>query len=472
MRKAKILATLGPASASPEVVSRLIECGADAFRFNFSHDTHVEHRARLGVARSCAERSGRHIPMVQDLQGAKIRVDLADRGPVLLSDEDEVFLSAEPDVGLPDTIRVRYPPLCEDVKPGEPILFDDGKIVLEAEAVLPPKIRCRVRVGGLLRDRKGMNLPGTRTSLSPFTDKDREDLAAGIEMGFDWVALSFVQSADDIRVMRAEMDRLGRQVPVIAKLERPAAVDHLEEILDEADAVMVARGDLGIEIPVQRVPVVQKRVIEAANRKGVTVITATQMLESMTERTTPTRAEVTDVANAVYDGTDVVMLSGETATGGYPMEAARMMREIILEAESFPEAYTPCFKSFSSESSAEDGTTAHLAAQASRDMDIKAICVYTQSGRTAALISKFRPQVDIYAFCPLPDIVTRVGLLWGVTPVAFPLFERSDGLLTAMNEYIFSKGVARPGELVAIAFGSPIPARCPSNMLRLHEVVV
>ena len=472
MQKAKILATLGPASGTPATMRRLIDAGADAFRFNFSHGTHEEHRRLFAAARVCAREAGRHIPLVQDLQGPKIRVDLAGGTPVELAEGDAVFLVGDPEAADAKCIRVAYPSLCEDLRTGEPVLLDDGKIVLEVVEVTGDRVQCKVRVGGLLRDGKGVHLPGTRTSLSPISEKDRADLAVGLEMGFDWVALSFVSSVEDIRLLRAEMDRLGRRVPVIAKLERPAAIDHLEEIAREADALMVARGDLGIELPVQRVPVIQKQVIETANRLGVPVITATQMLESMTVTTTPTRAEVTDVANAIYDGTDVVMLSAETSIGRHPVESVLTMREVIREAEAYPRGYTRAFTAFSSQETAdEDGTTAHLAVQASRDMAVRAICVFTQSGRTALLASKFRPPVEIYAFCPEPAVVERLGLLWGVVPVPFPRFERSDELILALDRHLADTGLARPGERVAITFGSPPSDKCPSNMLRLHEVV-
>jgi pyruvate kinase len=324
--------------------------------------------------------------------------------------------------------------------------------------------------GGILHDHKGVNLPGTRTSLAPITDKDRADLALGLELGFDFVALSFVQGAADLRLLRAEMDLLGRRVPIIAKLERPLAVDNLEEILDVADAIMVARGDLGIEIKVQRVPVIQKRVIALANRKGIPVITATQMLESMLASTTPTRAETTDIANAVYDGTDAVMLSGETSAGRYPVEAVRMMHGVISEAEDFPEGYTRYSASYADIVGKDEITTAHLAAAAARDMELKAILIYTQSGRTATLVSKFRPRADIFAFCPHENIVNKMGLLWGVTPIRFPLFDYTEGLIEALNREMLHRGYAEPGDLVAITYGSPIPVKNPSNMLKLHQL--
>ncbi|MGE0087465.1 MAG: pyruvate kinase [Desulfococcaceae bacterium] len=469
MRKAKILATLGPSSASKEMIIRMIENGANAFRFNFSHGSYEEHRELYRIARKAAREKSWQAPLIQDLQGPKIRVRLPD-GPVKLKDGDPVFLTPYESEACADTIFVSYPPLCKDVKPDEPVLLNDGKIVLRVLDADSKKVRCRVLVGGLLEDKKGMNLPGTCTTLSPLSDKDRADLRFGLELGFDYVALSFVQSGDDIRLLKAEMDKLGRRIPVIAKLERPLAVQNLEDIIDEADAVMVARGDLGIEIPVEQIPVIQKKIIAAANRRGVPVITATQMLESMMETTTPTRAETTDIANAIYDGTDVVMLSGETSTGKYPAEAVGMMRSIIREAESFPDAYTKFSSSFLKDTVGKEMTTAHLAATAADDIGIRAIVVYTQTGRTATIVSKLRPNADIFAFCPNAEVVRRMGLLWGVTPIPFPVYEYTEGLIEGLNDELLKRGFVQTGDLVAITYGSPIPAKNRSNMLKIHRM--
>jgi pyruvate kinase len=472
MRKAKILATLGPVSSSEEVMRRLVESGANAFRFNFSHGTYEDHRKLYQRARNVAREMGWHISLIQDLQGPKIRVKLSSPGDTIQLDEGmDLYLTSDESLAGSDAIFVGYPPLCDDVRPGEPILLDDGKIALEVLTVEPSRVKCRVRSGGVLRDRKGVNLPYTRTTLSPITEKDREDLAHGLSLGFDYVALSFVQSSEDIRLLQAEMDRLGRRVPVIAKLERPLAVDNLEDITTAADALMVARGDLGIEIRVERVPVIQKKIIAAANRRGIPVITATQMLESMMTAITPTRAETTDIANAIYDGTDAVMLSGETSAGRYPAESVHMMRAIIREAESFPDAYTRFSSSFSFTYTQQDMTTAHLAAIAAKDMNLKAIVVYTQTGKTATLVSKFRPQADILAFCPYEEVINRLGLLWGVTPVPFSIFEYTEGLIEGLNDELLKKGYASRGDMVAITYGSPLPAKSETNILKIHQVM-
>ncbi|MEZ4528360.1 MAG: pyruvate kinase [Desulfobacterales bacterium] len=468
MRKAKILATLGPSSSSKEMIIRLIENGANAFRFNFSHGSYEQHRELYRTARKAAREKAWQAPLIQDLQGPKIRVRVP--GAVRLTQGDSVFLTPHETEAGADTIFVSYPPLCEDVKPEEPVLLNDGKIVLRVLDADSRKVRCRVLVGGLLEDKKGMNLPGTCTSLSPLSEKDLADLRFGMELGFDCVALSFVQSGEDIRLLKAEMDKLGRRIPVIAKLERPLAVQNLEDIIDEADAVMVARGDLGIEIPVEQLPVIQKKIIAAANRRGVPVITATQMLESMMETTTPTRAETTDIANAIYDGSDVVMLSGETSTGKYPAEAVRMMRSIIREAESFPDAYTKFSSSFLKDTVEKEITTAHLAATAADDIGIRAIVVYTQTGRTAAIVSKLRPNADIFAFCPNAEVVRRMGFLWGVTPIPFPVYEYTEGLIEGLNDELLKRGFVQAGDMVAITYGSPIPAKNQSNMLKIHRM--
>ncbi|MEE4357117.1 MAG: pyruvate kinase [Desulfococcaceae bacterium] len=468
MRKAKILATLGPSSSSKEMMIRLIENGANAFRFNFSHGTYEQHRELYRTARKATREKGWQAPLIQDLQGPKIRVSLP--GPVRLEDGDTVFLTADEAEAGNSTVFVSYPPLCEDVGAEEPVLLNDGKIVLRVTDKDSKKVKCRVLVGGLLEDKKGMNLPCTKTTLSPLSEKDLADLRFGMEMGFDYVALSFVQSGEDIRLLKSEMDKLGRRIPVIAKLERPLAVENLENIIDETDAVMVARGDLGIEIPVEQIPVIQKKIIAAANRRGIPVITATQMLESMMETTTPTRAETTDIANAIYDGTDVVMLSGETSTGKYPAEAVHMMRSIIREAEPFTDAYTKFSSSFSDDMQGKEITTAHLAAAAAGDIGIRAIVVYTQTGRTANLISKLRPHTDIFAFCPHAEVVRRMGLLWGITPIPFPVYEYTEGLIEGLNDELLKRGYVQIGDLVAITYGSPIPAKNQSNMLKIHRI--
>lgn len=341
IRKTKIVATVGPASRSDHILSSLIEAGVDAFRFNFSHGSHEEHAEAYDKVRRLARSLGKTIALIQDLQGPKIRVGTLETPEMLVETGAEVLLTSQPVAGGSGRIPIGYEHLEQEVRPNEIILMDDGKLRLEAVAVDSEGVRCRVIQGGVLKPHKGVNFPHTRLSIGSCTPKDIKDLRFGMELGFDVVALSFVAGPADIRSLRDKMREMGTVRPIIAKLERAACLDHLSAIINEADGVMVARGDLGVEVDIKRVPFLQKTIIKLANEARIPVITATQMLESMTTSLLPTRAEVADIANAVLDGTDALMLSAETSLGSYPVQAVQMMRNIAMEAESYYESHAP-----------------------------------------------------------------------------------------------------------------------------------
>jgi len=468
--QAKIIATLGPASGSETTIANLIRAGADGFRFNFSHGSHDDHKRMFVSARKCAEDLGRPIALIQDLQGPKLRVGTLEDGKMLLKQDDVVSVSGNTSVGGGDRFSVTYPGLTQDVKPGDVLLLDDGKMRMEVIDVSDEWVRCRVIEGGLLLEHKGVNLPGIATSLSPLTEKDIQDLRFGMELGFDFVALSFVHSAEDLTLLRKKMERIGRSVPIIAKLERSSVLDHLEEVVAASDLIMVARGDLGIEVNIERVPVLQKKMIRTANLLGVPVITATQMLESMIDHHLPTRAEATDVANAVYDGTDMVMLSGETSVGEDPVNVVATMRNIVRQAEAFPKAYSTFSSSVTKEHKTVAETVCRLAALTTEEARVRAVWVYTQSGDTARIVSKYKPRVPIYGFTPDDTMLNRMAVLWGVRPISAPYFSTTDSCVQWMNDRALEQGWHQPGELVAVVVGSPIPKQNPTNLLKLHVI--
>ncbi|MGE5326757.1 MAG: pyruvate kinase, partial [Deltaproteobacteria bacterium] len=418
-RRAKIVCTLGPATDKPEILAALIDAGMNVARLNFSHGSYEEHARRLRLLRRLARERGKGLPVVQDLQGPKIRTGKLEGGKhVELRTDAEVTITTRAVPGNARQLSTTFSALPNEVRPGSRILLADGLVELRVKRVAGQDIACRVINGGTLGEHQGINLPGIPLKISALTAKDRADLEFGIAHGVDYIALSFVRRACDVQDLKQFLERAGKPIPVIAKLEKPEAINHLDEIMKAADAVMVARGDLGVELAPEEVPVIQKTVIERANFFKIPVITATQMLESMRLNPRPTRAEASDVANAVFDGTDAVMLSGETASGHYPVESVRMMSRIISAAEQ-----SPRYGMTSRERRAPRGTlgvaesicesVAHMA----EALSLKAIAVFTQSGSSARLISKYRPRVPVFAFSPLPAINRRSELFWGVTPV-------------------------------------------------------
>lgn len=468
MRRAKIIATLGPASASKETIRSLIQAGVDTFRLNFSHGHLEEHLERLEWVRRISEELGRPVAVIQDLAGPKVRT--GSLGLLTLRDGEEVLLSGRPDAVGPGLIPINYPDL-DQIPPGSRILLDDGRLELRALAPEGKDLRCQVIHGGILGEHKGVNFPDLALSLPTLTEKDRADLAVGLSAGVDYVAVSFVRRAEDLREVRRFVSEKDGDVPLIAKIEKPQALEDLPAILEESDGVMVARGDLGVELPPERVPILQKEIIEQANEKGRLVIVATQMLESMLHEPRPTRAEASDVANAVIDGADALMLSGETAVGEYPVEAVRMMARIIEEAERsgrrgdiggrWAECHTaPTYAH----------AISHAAREIARDMALKAIIAFTRSGFTARLISKDRPAVPILAATPDEAVWRRLSLLWGVTPILCPFVEDTDGMIASVERELLARGYLQPGDQVLIMGGMPVTTRGPTNFLKIHVV--
>ena len=477
MRRTKIVCTIGPASDSEERLTALIQAGMNVARLNFSHGTHEEHAVTLARVRRVSQSLGQPVAVLQDLQGPKIRIGkLAGGKPVELRPGAEFVLVSRPVEGDAAQASTTYAHLPYDVAPGSRVLLDDGLMELQVESTTPTEVHCRVVHGGLLRPKKGINLPGTLVNIPPLTDKDRADLAFGVQQAVDYVAISFVQRAADVHHVRQAISRLQadgngpkRDIPIIAKLEKPAALDNLDAILAVSDGVMVARGDLGVELSAPQVPTAQKRIIKAANSVGNIVITATQMLESMITNPLPTRAEASDVANAIYDGTDAVMLSAETASGAYPVEAVKMMAAIADEAEAHIDKWGRWH--------AEHGQTQDDAVALSRaarelahDRDVRAIAVFTRSGRTARLLSKERPHVPILAFTPYAATYPRLALLWGVQPHLVPMADSVEVMLQHVESALLQELAVQVGQQVVLVAGMPLVDQGQANILLLHTV--
>ncbi len=478
MRRTKIVCTIGPATSSEEQLERLMRAGMNVARLNFSHGTHDEHAAVIERIRRISTRLGCPIAILQDLQGPKIRVGSLQGGqPIRLVDSTQVRITTRPIAGDSQTIPTTYMHLPQDVKPGDRILLDDGLMelrVLDADAT---DVRCQVVHGGLLKEHKGINLPGVAVSAPALTEKDRDDLRFGIMHGVDYVALSFVRRPEDVLEARklahqfqAESEAEGKHVPVdiplIAKLEKPEAVMQLNAILDVVDGVMVARGDLGVEMPPEKVPLIQKRIIARCNDLGLPVITATQMLESMVTNPRPTRAEVNDVFNAILDGTDAVMLSAETATGAYPIEAVQMMVRIALETEAGDStARQPQCQSLT-----QEHAVSHAARALSEETSVKAIVVLTRSGTSARLISKDRPRRPILAYTTSERIYRQLALWWGVWPHCIEIQGSTEALIEVVDQQLVEDHLVEAGDHVVIMGGVPIASRARTNFVKLHRV--
>lgn len=476
MRRAKIVATIGPASDSEEALEALIHAGMNVARLNFSHGTHEQHAARIAKIRAAAKKLNVPIGILQDLQGPKIRVGKLE-SPLQLDSGKHVVLYAAQDAPPPtehQLLPVDFRELFESVQIGDKLLLDDGRLALEVVSAPEHRraIHAVVRVGGTLSSHKGINLPGVKLRIAGFTQKDKADLAFGISQGVEAVAISFVRSADDVRTVRAAIQEVTNGSPsplLIAKLEKPEAVEKLEEILAVVDGVMVARGDLGVELPPERVPALQKTIIHAANARAKLVITATQMLESMIQNPLPTRAEASDVANAVFDGTDAVMLSAETASGEYPAEAVAMMSRIVLEAESHFVEWGSRQDRRAGLGASDAASMARAASALAQDPDVRAVAVFTMQGRSAWLMSKARPSKPILAFTPEPATYNKLAFLWGVEPHLVKYAQTMDDMLSDVDAALLKSGIA-PGQQVALVCGYPIGEQRPPNMALLHTV--
>jgi pyruvate kinase len=458
VRRAKIVATLGPSLDDPERLRAAVTAGIDVVRLNFSHGDAAEHAARLESVRTISRQLGRNMGSLGDLQGPKIRLGVVPDEGVQIVDGGEVVLLAGHEHlddydqdGIP-VLPVVYEQIADDVEPGAIVLIDDGLLRLVVSHVEGERIWARVVAGGVALSRKGVNLPGVRVSARSLTDKDRADVAVMVDLGIDWIALSFVRSPDDVEEVRELVHELGGNQPIVAKLERPEAVDNLEAIVEVSDAVMVARGDLGVEIGPERVPAIQKEMIDLANRASKPVITATEMLDSMIRNPRPTRAEASDVANAIFDGTDAVMLSGETAAGRYPVESVRTMARVIEVAESSSERVHPMPPVTANRL---PNVVAKAAVQIAEDVGAVAIAVFSFSGSSVQLVSKFRPRHPILGLTTEAGAKHRLALMWGTVGATVPEKDHSRDLLSAAEEACLERGMGQRGDAIVVVSGVP-----------------
>jgi len=470
-RHTKIVCTLGPRSESFGDVLALAEAGMDVARLNFSHGTHEEHGARIETVRAVSERVGRPIGILQDLQGPKIRVRRFERGSIHLAPGDSFVLTANEVAGDQHRVSVSYPSFPRDVAEGDAVLLDDGRIRLEVRDVLEDDVHCKVVHGGVLSDHKGLNLPDAVLSVSALTDHDKADIDFGLAHGVDHLAVSFVQTAADMVAVKEHLAAAGATVPVVAKIERRQAVDDFDSICDYADAVMVARGDLGVEMLTEEVPVVQKDLIARSNARGIPVITATQMLDSMVHSPRPTRAEASDVANAVLDGSDAVMLSAETAAGAFPVEAVQTMDHIISLIEQGGAERWDLKRRKPDVVYPRSTAVGYSACHAAELVRARVIVCLTQSGETARMVARFRPRQPIIAFTSSEVTSRRTALVWGVhslltRPFQGGIDEAVDDIVRVLGE----RGVVAPGDTVVITAGLPFVRRSETNMLRIERV--
>ncbi len=473
-RRTKIVCTLGPASSDQRTIRELIRAGMDVARLNFSHGTHEDHRRMIEFVREGADAEGRVVAILQDLQGPKIRIGAIKNGGVLIHKGQRLTLTTEPlELGTRERVYISYELLTQDVSPGGRILVDDGLLELEVKEIRDGEVETEVIVGGPLRSRKGVNLPDIKTSRPSLTDKDLKDLEFGLEMDVDIIALSFVRDESDVEALISRVRDSGKDVVVMAKIEKPEAVRRFDEILQKSEAIMVARGDLGIEMPIAKVPSTQKMIIHKCMAACRPVITATQMLESMIDNPRPTRAEASDVANAVLDGSDALMLSGETAVGKHPVRVVEVMSQIILEAEEHSRQYQsplsiPNRLSFRSEEVTESVSyTAHDLAER---VGAAAIACLTATGATARAIARHRPNVPLYAFTDNERVTRQLSLLWGTKSFTIPFQRETDEGVKLVHRLLTEKGLVNHGDLIVTTAGTPLPAKGRTNMVHVSRV--
>ncbi|MFI2716943.1 pyruvate kinase [Streptomyces collinus] len=471
MRRAKIVCTLGPATDSYDQIKSLVDAGMDVARFNLSHGSHAEHEERYHRVRKAADETGRSVGLIADLQGPKIRLGRFTEGPVLLERGDTFTITVEDGAeGDGQTCGTTYAGLATDVTTGERILVDDGKVCLKVTSVDGPKVHTTVLEGGVISDHKGLNLPGVAVSVPALSKKDEDDLRWALRTGFDVIALSFVRSGRDIQDVHRIMDEEGRRLPVIAKVEKPQAVDNIDDIVAAFDGIMVARGDLGVEMPLEQVPIVQKRAVKLAKRNAKPVIVATQMLDSMIDNARPTRAEASDVANAVIDGTDAVMLSGETSVGKHPIDTVRTMARIIEAAEEdiLAKGLPPLTER--NKPRTQGGAVARAAAEIGDFLDATFLVAFTQSGDTARRLSRYRSPIPLLAFTPDQATRSQLALTWGVETYLGPCVDSTDAMIDQVDELLLRYGRCRPGDTVVITAGSPPGVSGSTNMVRVHHI--
>ena len=470
MRKTKIVGTIGPASSSSQMLEKLARAGMNVARLNFSYGTHEEHAKSIQAIRDVSARLGIPLAILQDLPGPKVRTGRLDKKEVWLKEGEDFSLTSKPIIGNEHRVSVNFPTFLNDLNPDDTVYLNDGAIQLEVISTTGIEAKCKVAVGGLLTMNRGINVPGVKLSIPSITSKDLVDLAFGLEQSVDFVAISFVRESSDVLRVKQFLQEKGADVPLIAKVEKHEAVDDIDNIIAEADGIMVARGDLGVEMPLKQVPTVQKEIIRKCNQVGKPVIVATQMLESMINSIRPTRAEVSDVANAIFDGADAVMLSGETAIGRYPVETVTMMAHIATEVEK-----TLPYKRILLEKGERvipqtDDAISYAACHMSQQLGAACIVAYTSSGSTALRVSKYRPEAPILAITPNTNVARRLILSWGVNPHSAPELVSVDDIFHEAAQLSLKTGMARSGELVVITAGIPMGVPGSTNLIKVQRV--
>jgi len=470
MRKTKIVCTIGPASDSPEMIEELIKAGMNVARLNFSHGNYEEHAARIVLIRGVSDKLGKCVGILQDLSGPKIRIGKIAQPPARLTPGQTFAFTTREVAGDSTQVTLPFPGLFKQVKRNQMIYVDDAKLEFKIVSVTATDIQAKVIIGGDLGSNKGFTIPGVSFDLLGVTDKDKDDLRFGLEHGVDWVASSFVRSADDIKPLKKVMREIGKRVPVIAKIERPEAVKNILSVIEAYDAIMVARGDLGIELPIDEVPIIQKNIIAHCNRAGKPVITATQMLDSMISNPRPTRAEVTDVANAILDGTDATMLSGETAMGEFPVESVQMMDRVARRTEK--STNFKHIRAHKMDYPTRDVTEAigEAAAKLAQDIEVAAIIACTAGGATARLVSKYRPQAQIVAAASNDETARRLSLLWGVIPIFVEMAKDTDGLIENAVDAALDAKLVKRGDTVLVIAGVPVGLPGNTSLIRVLSV--
>ncbi|MCX7984200.1 MAG: pyruvate kinase [Bacteroidetes bacterium] len=469
--RTKIICTIGPSTEAIDQIVQLIDAGMDVARLNFSHGTHDLHEKMIKNVREASKQRNEHIALLQDLCGPKIRTGRLKKSPITLTPNSEITFTIEDILGDENCLTTTYKQLPHDVQAGDVILLDDGKLRVEVISTTMTEVRCRVRVGGLLGENKGMNLPGVKLSTPSLTEKDLEDLEFGVQHGIDYVALSFVRSADDIRLLRAHLQKIAEYyIPIIAKIEMREAILAIDEIIAESDAIMVARGDLGVEMPAEEVPMLQKMIVRKCNEQGKPVIIATQMLETMIENPRPTRAEASDIANAVLDGADAVMLSGETSVGKYPIEAVRMMDTIIRTTEEYIFTKRKEYRCSLNTGNVLDAI-AQSACLLAEHVNAAAIIPITHSGGTARRISRFRPSSKIIAVTGETRVLRRLNLVWGVQGIVISDYiGNADATLQRVKEQLKAQGFIKSGDYIVFTMGIPLMARGMTDTINVERV--
>ncbi|HZQ55033.1 MAG TPA: pyruvate kinase [Bryobacteraceae bacterium] len=469
MRATKIVVTLGPSTDPEGILRKVFESGADVFRLNASHGTQEDHARRIQAVRSLAAEMGKHVGILLDLQGPKIRLGKFKNGSTFLQDGATFTITTEPVEGDEQIASTNYSEFARDVKPGDPVLLADGSVQLRVLSTDGVSAQCQVISGGPISDRKGINLPGVNISTPSLSKKDIADAHFGVEQDVDFFALSFVRQARDILRLRHLLEEVDAKQPIIAKIEKPEGWQNLDSILDECEGVMVARGDLGVEMAIEKVPAIQKSIIEKARHRGKFVITATQMLESMIECPIPTRAEVSDVANAIYDGTSAVMLSAETSAGRHPVESVRVMARIACETENslqfrgFPDVWS------SEELKSIPEIVADAAYHSAKCAGVVALAVGTTTGASARLLARYRPPVPIYAFTGSEAVARQLSVIYGVKAILLPAAQSTDQMLHEMERFLVETHAVRPGDNIVFVAGQPVGLRGSTNMLKLHK---